>query len=318
MKRLVTTALLVLATSVGLLITTGSASAQSCNTVGASSAFAFSYGSFLASGRTSVSVVVSQKHSWSIREDVPAGLTISAQREDGTPLAQRTVTANELFDELDTWAVTLQNIPPNGAIRIATSWAEVGDVAVPGCFTDAATLPRRPGNFIRIGKWASPNRNLTIKAGSGAIPETCNSLAMGSVTLQATTQNGPRRANRTISLSDQCALLQDHSKSLPGGTLTLGPAGAALEIEGSWKEFRYFDLKVRDASLKSQLATVSAFYQPEYRVWQTTDEYWNYCIKKGIDTRMDQGYLYCLHPSFIRWWFGKKALNPAGDTIVDA
>jgi hypothetical protein len=318
MNRLKTGVLLGVVTVIALLIPATSASAQSCNTVGASSAFAFSYGSLLATGRTNVSVVVSQKDNWSIQEMVPAGLTIVAQRADGSLVAQQTVTADELYDAPEEWVVTLKGIPPKGAVRLTTTWTEAGEATTPGCFADSATLTRGQGKYIRFGKWLSPRRGLAAHAVAKGIPQSCNALAMTPVKLRVTTRNGANRATRAISLSDQCALSEDHSKSLPGGTVTLGSDGAGLSVAGPWKEFRYFDLVLSDASGKDQKATISSFYQPPYRIWQNDDEYWNYCIKKNIDIKMDQGYLYCLHSWRVWWWLGTKVLNAAGDTFVDA
>lgn len=292
------------------------AQGQTCNPVASSSAFtAASFPEYLATGRKTATAVLNLKDWMEISEMVPNGVTLTALGSSGNVISQTSATAEQIaYDsEENQFPLKLSNLPAAGGIQLVLAWTEEGSAQVQGCYAESSIVVRKPGTKLAFRKWLSPR---DLRAPFSTPFTTCDTLAVSPIVVSVTTTNQAKTVKKVISLKDQCDALRGPKVSVPGATLALDSEGAWLSIHGTWKGFRYFDLSAAAAG-KNKKQVVSAYYYPEYRVWQGQDEYWNYCIKKNRDVKMDQGYLYCLHPWSIRWWFGKLIVD-GNNTIVRA
>lgn len=266
-----------------------------------------SVGSFIADGRTQLDVAVGESDAV---EDVPVVVSDSA----GTVLKTRTIDLSGLAISKGTADASggayklfsITGLPSTGPL-VVTIGDQDASMYV-GCGVIEFQVPRKPGAY-RF-RWVQVSDGYALDASSvfGITNYTvttdgsCQTLPVGVAGTVSVSGDGVAGSgSRTIRFADICELVPGHShlrRSVTAGATITGIKGVRVAPTYTQAGKQTYSLRMR-AGGKTISSRQTTTFAPSYKVWEGTDQYFNYCIRNlfDVDIVMQNGQRYCVHPS---------------------
>jgi hypothetical protein len=269
-------------------------------------------GKFIAEGRSQVDVAISGTKSTYV-------VDVSISTDTGQLLQSKTFDLSRISDYDDedfqdvAGMVSFKNLPTTGGFVIGVG-SETDSSYDSGCDGLTIDVPRKPGRVdfkwtrTSYGYLLAPNSFALPQIGSGdynygkAILGTCQTLPIGvSGTVDVSGAGVSGTGSRQVRVSDVCELVpgQVRLKRTQTAGATIG-SGRSLTVNPDYKvdgrQTYSMSLKVQGKTIRLARTTT---YRASYRVWEGTDEYFNYCVKNlfDVDIIMQDGRRYCVKPA---------------------
>lgn len=272
---------------------------------------------FIAQGRTQVDVAISASKS---SHDV----AVSISTADGQLLQTRTFDLTRIYDyttdELGeddyqdvAGMISFKNLPKTGGFVVT-----VGDPdplsAYSSCELLTINVQRTPGKVTF--RWVKTSYGYLLDPKSFALPQigsgdynygkavlgTCQTLPVGISGVVTISGSGVAGSgSRSIKVNDLCELVPGKTqfrRSQTAGAIV--GSGRSMTVRPDYKaEGRQsYSMTLTTQGRTIRMKRTSAF-RPAYRVWEGTDEYFNYCLENlfDVDIVMENGRRYCVKPA---------------------
>ncbi len=260
----------------------------------------------IAAGRTQVDVLLSQTG------DEPDSYSISVSDLSGAPLASASGTLK--ITAYNSVLVPIAGLPSSGGFRVTVT----GTSTAGACTTVTWDVRRTVG--VKAARWIKVNAiwgyalttykkdSLQVIADYGGVfarepvKTSCQDLKIAPVTATITTQGVLGSQARTARFADQCELApgQKHSAGpkvlgTKTGFGTWGYMIVPVYTTGGSQTYRMGG-RIGTTAIRPLVREVR--FWPSRRVWEGTDEYFNYCIANlfDVDIKMEGGLRYCVRP----------------------
>ncbi len=272
----------------------------------------------IAAGRTQVDVLLSSN------AGAPDSYSISVSDLSGAPLASASGTLAETYD--GSALVPITGLPSSGGFRVTVT----GTSTYAACTTVTWDVRRTVG--VKATRWIKVHHILfghvegyalttsakdllqliydrdRLNMGEAPVKTSCQNLKIAPVTATITTQGVLGSQARTARFADQCELApgQKHSTGpkVLGTKTWFGTWGYTIRPvyrKGGSQTYRMGG-RIGTTAIRPLIGKTS--FTPSHRIWEGTDEYFNYCITNlfGVGIIMEGGHRYCVSPAFRDNW----------------